>query len=154
MFRLHQSKQVPGLANDTIRYRFLTILIHQSLVNGKLLSHGTFVLTSQRTARDWSYNFAGRWNASIQITNDFRLSPTQNKLPALHSDNTVYFCCKTIPLLTVSYGWAEAIFTQENKCQSQNIFFVHQTAHFTKRFIQENATGRHNFFVSENISVF
>ena len=58
-----------------------------------MLSHGTFVLTSQRTARDWSSDFSGTWNASISYTTDFRHSPTQNKLPALHPDNTVYFCC-------------------------------------------------------------
>jgi hypothetical protein len=76
---------------------------------------------------------------SISSTNDFRRSLTQNKLPASHPDNTVYFCFKTIRTLTVRYGWAEAIFTQQNKSQAQNIFFLHPVLYSSEGFIQKKS---------------
>lgn len=94
-------------------------------------------LTSQRTARYCTSNYSGTGNDSIPSTTDFRQSLTQKKLPALHTDNTVYFCFKTIRTLAVRYGWAEAIFTQQNKSQVQNIFFLHPVIYSTQGLIQK-----------------
>jgi len=57
-------------------------------------------------------------------------------------------------MLTVRYGRAEAVFTQQNKSQVSNIFFLHPVVYSTQEFIQKIATARHTFIAPENLSVF
>jgi hypothetical protein len=57
--------------------------MHQILVNGDLLSHGSFILQSECAAHNYASNLSGTKNANILSANNFKLIHTQNKLPCL-----------------------------------------------------------------------
>jgi hypothetical protein len=122
----------------------LLFLMQQLLVNGDLLSHGSFILQSECTAHNYPSDLSGTKNANILCGNNFKLIHTQNKLPCLkfhqltkhYSGNVVCLFCKTVRLLVVSYGWAKTVLTQHNKRQVSNIFFIHPVINSTKGIIQ------------------
>lgn len=53
------------------------------MVNGSLLSHGTFVLTSKFTALNSAYDLPGPGTHIILSTTNIKLSHIGNKLPHL-----------------------------------------------------------------------
>jgi hypothetical protein len=118
--------------------------MHQLLVNGDLLSHGSFVLPSECAAHNYASDLSGTRNANILSGNNFRLFHTQNKLPCLK----VYQLTKhysrqcSIPLLQDYTIVSCQLWVDQNSLNTteqnevSNIFFIHPVLNSTKGFLQ------------------
>jgi len=77
---------VLGLATHIVKHRFINsfiIFLLQLMVNGSLLSHGSFVLTYKFTALKFASDLSGPGTQIILSTTNIKLSHVRNKLPHL-----------------------------------------------------------------------
>jgi hypothetical protein len=135
--------------------------MHQLLVNGDLLSHGSFILPSESAANNYASDLSGTKNGNILCGNNFKIIHTHNKIPGLK----VYQLTKhysgqcSIPLL-LDYTFVScqlwvgqnSLNTTEQKSSVKHI--LHPFCRkFYKSVHSKNVTRRYSFIASENLSV-